>query len=533
MHARPMLAVLATVALALGLAAPTVADPGDRPRPELPTSASDRAREALADVRAIFNGDRPGAARTSAESGREATLALRELMRVRDRLTGAERRQADAFLARPTDGAADPMDQGYRGTADPRRTCSDTVCLHWVDTTADRPQQVDSDGDTVPDFVEQTLTTVTGVHATYVTAGYREPKPDGRRGGRRDLTDIYLADIGEEGMYGYCASDDLTPATYDVPAYCVLDNDYAEFPALTPVENMQVTAAHEYFHAVQFAYDAFEDGWFMEATATWAEDELFDDIDDNLQYLRAGPIGRPRVPLDKFEEFGSHQYGDWIFFRYLTEKYDEAVGGLPTLVRAAWDKADASEGAPDMFSIQAVKAALTARGTTFGRQFARFADANRRSRAEYSEGAANTYPKAPLWKERSLTRSARTAALTVDQLDHQSSATARFTPSGLTETDWRLRINVRMADRVRGSMAVVTEYRSELEPRTSLVDLNAAGDGRKTVPFSTPSVSAVEVTLVNASTRMAGCWQYGFVYSCLGVSRDDNLSERVSVTAYR
>ena len=46
-------------------------------------------------------------------------------------------------------------------------------------------------------------------------------------------------------------------------------------PAHTPLENLEVTAAHELFHAVQFAYDYDEDAWFMEATATWAEDEVY------------------------------------------------------------------------------------------------------------------------------------------------------------------------------------------------------------------------------------------------------------------
>ena len=135
-------------------------------------------------------------------------------------------------------------------------------------------------------------------------------------------TDIYLADIGPEALYGYCTTDEpLAENEWDAWAYCVLDNDYAanEFTTGTPMQNMRVTAAHEYFHAVQFGYDAFEDGWFMEATATWAEDELFDDIDDNLQYLSAGPLGQPWVPLDWFG--GSHHYGDWIWFRYLSERF--------------------------------------------------------------------------------------------------------------------------------------------------------------------------------------------------------------------
>ena len=61
-----------------------------------------------------------------------------------------------------------------------------------------------------------------------------------------------------------------------------------------------MTAAHEYFHATQFAYDIAEDGWFLEATATWAEDELYDDVNDNVQYLTDSPITHPGQPIDKF-----------------------------------------------------------------------------------------------------------------------------------------------------------------------------------------------------------------------------------------
>ena len=129
---------------------------------------------------------------------------------------------------------------------------------------------------------------------------------------------------------------------FDASAYCVVDNNFAEpiFPNHTPLENLQVTAAHEFFHAVQFSYDAFEDQWFLEATATWMEDELYDAVNDNLQYLSSRPAGKAAVPLDKGAtnvDPCCHVYGDWIFFRYLTEKYS------PGLVKTIWKNADASE----------------------------------------------------------------------------------------------------------------------------------------------------------------------------------------------
>ena len=57
----------------------------------------------------------------------------------------------------------------------------------------------------------------------------------------------------------------------------------------------------------------------MEATATWAEDELYDGVNDNVQYLRSGPMSLPHKSLDQFFQF--YHYGAWIFFRYLTERF--------------------------------------------------------------------------------------------------------------------------------------------------------------------------------------------------------------------
>ena len=53
--------------------------------------------------------------------------------------------------------------------------------------------------------------------------------------------------------------------------------------------SLKVTAAHEFFHAIQFAYDVDEDLWFMEGSATWVEDEVYDSINDNYQFLAVQP----------------------------------------------------------------------------------------------------------------------------------------------------------------------------------------------------------------------------------------------------
>jgi hypothetical protein len=515
MHARPVLATLAAVSLALGLgvpalATPAPAEPDHGPRAELPPAASDRAHEALAHVRALFDDNPSTAARQrAAEPSREATLALRDLVRQRGELRASERGAADSYLSRPSTT---------------RKSCTQRICVHY------NPGSVSRDGgdaNKVSDYVDKVRRTVDGVHRTYTSAGYRAPRADGSRGGDR-RTDIYLRDIGDQGLYGYCTTDKRVPngGPYDAWAFCVLDNDYqrSEFPENTPLDNMRVTAAHEYYHAVQFAYDAYEDGWFMEATATWAEDEVFDGVNDNRQYLKAGPLRKPWIPLDKFG--GSHHYGDWIFFRYLTERLDTSAGGLPTLVLDMWQKADGSRNGPDMYSMEAVRSVLAERGEPFAQAFTEFADANRRPATTYDEGAAIEYRAAPLWQDVTLSPDSPSANLVVD-LDHQTSATARFRPSGLTGNR-QLEIKVLMADEVHGSRAIVTEYRPGLEPSTSLVALDKFGDGTTEVPFTDDTVDRVEVTLVNASARM-NCWWSFSPYSCLGTPRDDNLTQRLKV----
>ena len=32
------------------------------------------------------------------------------------------------------------------------------------------------------------------------------------------------------------------------------------------------------------------------------------------------------------------QYGDWIFFRYLSERFPDAEGGMPTVIRDMWEQ---------------------------------------------------------------------------------------------------------------------------------------------------------------------------------------------------
>ena len=103
------------------------------------------------------------------------------------------------------------------------------------------------------------------------------------------------------------------------------------------MNSLRVTAAHEFFHAVQFGYDYGEDPWLMEATATWMEERVADDDQRQPAVPPLRPGRRARRPARHLQPAGFNQYGNWAFFEYLSSRYGnrrrprdlEKAGELP------------------------------------------------------------------------------------------------------------------------------------------------------------------------------------------------------------
>jgi hypothetical protein len=312
----------------------------------------------------------------------------------------------------------------------------------------------------------------------------------------------------------------------------VLDNDYSrsEFPSNSPKENLQVTAAHEYFHAVQFAYDVAEDAWVMEATATWAEDELYDGVNDNVAYLRSGPMSLPHKSLDQF--FGAYHYGAWVFFRFLTERFPSSEGGMPTLVRELWRRLDDASGGTGDYSLQGLKKVLRKRNLSLTKAFAGFSAANRTPGRSYDEGKTSHYPTAPLVRRTTLSQTAPRSTPLRLWLDHLAAGTVRYTPAkSLASGAWRLRLNLDMAARWKGTGALVTIQPRSGAPKTKWVSLGTDGDASPKYNFTTRKVKYVEVTLVNASDDFRCNRDTRF--SCAGKPKFDNSSQRITARAFK
>ncbi len=151
--------------------------------------------------------------------------------------------------------------------------------------------------------------------------GYTPPPFDGTVGGGANQYDVYLHKYS--GAYGVTFSDGSvtsygTPPRTAYKSYIFVDPTYDGFGYADRLEPLKVTAAHEYFHAIQFAYSISAGGWFMEISSTWMEDILYDDINDYRLYLPHF-FNYPQYGLDK--ENGAHEYAACIFGHYISENF--------------------------------------------------------------------------------------------------------------------------------------------------------------------------------------------------------------------
>ena len=298
-------------------------------------------------------------------------------------------------LPRPTEDSS-PKRSEYAVPEAPRSpACAGSFCVHWVAEGIDAPSPSDrngaADADAVPDYVERVLEVAAHVRAVENgKLGWRLPRSDGGRGGRKGKTDVYLKELGQR-LFGYAAPDPgQSPKGQLLPrrlhGYLVLDNDYSAFqyPGTKPLADLEVTFAHEYCHILQMGYDAYQDAWMAESTAVWMEDQVYNGIDDYLRYVRRWVLlFRTPLTANSIREYGGTVWNEWLAHRYGRD-----------IVRNAW--ARALYARPGGFSVASYDAAIQAAGgSDISRDFARFARdvAEWRTAANFREG--RRYPDVP------------------------------------------------------------------------------------------------------------------------------------------
>ena len=453
------------------------------------------------------------------DSGRELSPVLRSLAERLPELDGADRRRAERLLARPTNSQeANPGESTY-AVPEAAPYCGDNFCVHYVTTTKagapapgqcrnpadDRPDLTDANANGVPDYVETMLAQFEYAYGVEnVQLGWRAPKPDFGRGGD-DRTDVYIKNIGPEGIFGYAAPDARQPTSagrHQLAAYLVMDNDYcqAEYRNQSgPLKPLQVTAAHEYNHVLQFNYDAQQDNWMFESTAVWMEDKVFDDLNDWVNFLGAWSK-LTLTPLTQFNSQDSNDadnlkvYGDTVFSRWIDERFGS------DMIRRAWElSVDAKSFAPGAYD-----RALRERGTTFFDVFTRFAaDTAEWRTAGFEEG--DTFPDVQralggdALKPQSAT--GKRSDYVEGTIDHTSYAVFNVDPS--KETELTLAATFRRG--VSGAVALVgrTGDGAGSPVLVRIKRLPRGGTGRITLPNAS-SYTRVTGVLINADTDVAG-----------------------------
>jgi hypothetical protein len=412
----------------------------------------------------------------------------------------------------------------------PERTFCVNVCVHWVETTRDAPPLRDADGNRVPDWVDTTVGVMEHIwQKEVVEFGFNPPKsdlalvdhgPDAR-------LDIYLKDIADE-VLGYCVPE--VPRGYqfyDVPGYCVLDDDYSLAQLGPPTaggrRELELTAAHEFFHAIQFGYDFADDGWLLEGTATWMEDAVYDSENEPYGRFPYSPLLHPEVPVDTFSGSQPFQYGSWVFWRFLEEYFAPTRGQpAPGVIRRVWELAAGGPGQADLYSLEAVQAVAHEHGSSLRTAFAAFGAVNAVPRSFYREGAG--WPSSPAARSFVLTSRRRETQEQRLVLNHLTNRHVELRPGAGVGRAARLALTLDLPSSARGAEATAVVVARSGAARLQAIRLDAAGNGTVRVPFGRGSVQRVVLVLTNASARYTCGVRTAL--ACGGQPLDDNQTYR-------
>ena len=276
--------------------------------------------------------------------------------------------------------------------------------FHFTTTGINAVNTADDNNDGIPNYIDSVAVVFNVIsNGIHKTQEYLMPPSDGFYSGNRDKGgsdhyDVYIRNLSSR-YYGYTQPEEFAQGKGDnersktvveknaFTSYMVMRNNYKNFP-LSELKNIKVTAAHEYFHAIQFGYDGWEMPWLLEASAVWMEEEMYDDINDCYQYM-ADWFKQPERSLD---EDGYHWYGSFIFFEYIAQH----MGGTET-IRRLFDESVQSNSRERDGSHAALNASLKQQGFSFQQALNGMSVANKimsslPAAENYSYDEAESYP---------------------------------------------------------------------------------------------------------------------------------------------
>ena len=208
--------------------------------------------------------------------------------------------------------------------------------IHYNTTGTGAVYPGDRNINRVPDYVEWAAWAFDNAWSVAIDyLGYREPRLDAGEGGGNQY-DVYIIEMASRGrFYGFTYPESFS--LYTSASYIGIDNNYTDsiYRQTRGIDALKVAAAHEFFHAIQLAYyDGRDAAWWREATATWMEDFVYDEINDYYQYLNSF-LNSPNDPLNRRTDPSDlHPYGASLFCHYLSEREE---GGEDS-IRRTWEE---------------------------------------------------------------------------------------------------------------------------------------------------------------------------------------------------
>jgi hypothetical protein len=249
--------------------------------------------------------------------------------------------------------------------------------VHFTKAGKNAVPPADGDASGVPDFVEEVASVYDEVYTRYHgDLGFRTPVSDEAiptDNGGDGRFDVYLVDFAGvgDGIFRTDGCDAKNPEVCS--GYMVQENDYAGYGYPSTTIANRILGSHEYFHAVQAAYDTNQGSVANEGSAVWATEKFDPSLEDFEGFISGYLKNTDRTlteplpgPVDPFS------YGVAIFFQFLDERYGE------TMVRSLWERCENGafgEASPDWFTALDPMLAAEA-GSSFAEAFVEFAEWN-------------------------------------------------------------------------------------------------------------------------------------------------------------
>ena len=309
--------------------------------------------------------------------------------------------------------------------------------------------------------------------------------------------DVYLQNLVPQSYYGYTQQiSPVSTGSVSYTSYTVIDSSFTNpiFSRYTPLESLQVTAAHEYLHGIQFGYNYYFDPWYGEATSTWIEDEVYDSINQDYDYLSSWFTSTTQS-IDTGDS-----YSRWIFNRFLAERF-----GVP-VVRRFWENLaliPAPAGGTDIPMVPVLDAVLS-QGYGSGLSTEFFGYAKRAYTRQWSTHVADIHLIPYVSYVSTVTPTSSTVAAPTTSLPPLSFAYYRYLPSTTAPVD--LTITMTPSSTLAAtafktdSNGVITEYRPDTTGTIVIRQFGSSATAEAVLLVTNTSVNTANSTSTGTST---------------------------------